>query len=180
MIQQAISLSSILKKAQSISVTIRKQPIIAIRLNKIESNLFIIFKLLRYTLIDLTASNHPERYFCNTIYYIYEGLMSHIYLSVLTLNHGRINTASITNFSALVAERECSEMFGIIFQNHPDLRKLLLDYGAIGTPLLKQFPLTGYTQIAYTVKKGLLFQEISLPQILRIFSYDQPWFFLNN
>jgi len=126
MIQQAISLSSILKKAQSISVTIRKQPIIAIRLNKIESNLFIIFKLLRYTLIDLTASNHPERYFCNTIYYIYEGLMSHIYLSVLTFNHGSVYTASITNFSALVAERECSEMFGIIFEKSSRLTKIII------------------------------------------------------
>jgi len=176
MIQQAISLFSISKKAQSISVTLRENPIIAIRLNKIEPTIFSIFKFLKYALIDLTASNHPERYLCNTIYYIYEGHMSHIYLSVLTTNRGSIYTASTTNSSALITERECSEMFGIIFLNHPDLRKLLLDYGAVGNPLLKHFPLPGYTQIAYTVKKGLIFQEINLPQALRIFSYDKPWF----
>jgi len=175
MIQQAISLFSILKKSQSISVTIRNTPMIAVRLNKIEPNMFLIFKYLNYTLIDITASNHPERHFCNTVYYIYEGLQSSLYVSVLTTDHGTIHTASLVNFSALVAERECSEMFGIFFENHPDLRKLLLDYGAIGAPLLKQFPLPGYTQISYTVKKGLVFTQIELPQILRIFQYERPW-----
>lgn len=134
-----------------------------------------MLKFLQYTLQDLTASNHPERYLCNTIYYFYEGVGHYIYLSALTTKNGNIISASSTNNSALIAERECSEMFGIVFETHPDLRKLLLDYSFTGNPLLKHFPLTGYTQIAYTVKKGLLFQGISLPQALRIFNYQHPW-----
>jgi len=180
MIQQAFSLYSIFKKAQSISVTLRNNTIIGIRLHKMQPHIFPLLNNTGFVLTDITASNHPERFFCNTIYYIYGGLTSHVYLSALTTNHGSIPTASLVNFSALVTERECYEMFGIIFENHPDLRKLLLDYGAIGNPLLKSFPLTGYNQISYTVNKGLLFKEISLPQSLRVFTYMQPWILNNN
>jgi len=175
MTKQAISLFSISQEAQSSFVTIRKNPINAVRLNEIKPNKFKLFKFLNLALIDLTASNHPERFFCNTVYYIYEAFKSQIYISVLTPNHGNVLTASTINFCALVTERECSEMFGILFENHPDLRKLLLDYGATFTPLLKLFPLSGFTQIVYTVKKCLIFQAINLPQYLRVFQLHNPW-----
>jgi NADH:ubiquinone oxidoreductase subunit C len=175
MISQGISLYSILKKAQSFTVTLRKKPLIAIRLNAIEPHLFQQINYLNYTLVDLTANNHPERHFCNTIYYIYESPWSNLYLSVVTRNHGSILTASTVNFSALIAERECSEMFGIIFENHKDLRKLLLDYGATGTPLMKNFPISGFTQISYSSQKTLVWEKLMLSQMFRTFSYQRVW-----
>lgn len=71
-------------------------------------------------------------------------------------------------------ERECFEMLEFSWRT-PGLRKLLLDYGFIGNPLLKQFPLPGFTQISYTSHKGLVFKDIELSQVLRNFNYIFPW-----
>ena len=73
-------------------------------------------------------------------------------------------------------EREAWDMFGIFFENHPDLRRILTDYGFKGHPLRKDFPLTGYHEVFYDdTKKGLVYVPVSLAQDFRNFSYKNPW-----
>ena len=78
--------------------------------------------------------------------------------------------------SANWLERECWEMFGYYFNYHPDLRRLLTDYGFRGQPLQKNFPLVGYTQVYYSERsKRVSNQPVKLAQEFRLFNFQSPW-----
>lgn len=73
-------------------------------------------------------------------------------------------------------EREAWDMFGIVFLNHPDLRRLITDYGFEGHPLRKDFPLSGYTEVRYDeVEKKIVTDSAEFPQEFRHFDYTSPW-----
>jgi NADH dehydrogenase (ubiquinone) Fe-S protein 3 len=73
-------------------------------------------------------------------------------------------------------EREVYDMFGIYFKNHPDLRRILTDYGFSGHPLRKDFPLTGYTEVRYDdTEKRVLYEPVEVAQEFRKFSLVSPW-----
>ncbi|RKP00616.1 hypothetical protein CXG81DRAFT_29931 [Caulochytrium protostelioides] len=73
-------------------------------------------------------------------------------------------------------ERECYDMFGVFFTNHPDLRRILTDYGFEGHPLRKDFPLTGYTELRYDEdKKRVVYEPLELAQAFRRFDAQSPW-----
>jgi NADH dehydrogenase (ubiquinone) Fe-S protein 3 len=78
--------------------------------------------------------------------------------------------------SANWLEREVWDMFGIFFINHPDLRRILTDYGFTGFPLRKDFPLSGYTQVRYDEEsKKVLLEPLELSQEFRYFNFSSPW-----
>jgi len=73
-------------------------------------------------------------------------------------------------------EREAYDMFGILFSGHPDLRRLLTDYGFSGHPLRKDFPLTGHVEVRYDdEKKRVVYEPVKLPQDFRSFDFESPW-----
>lgn len=73
-------------------------------------------------------------------------------------------------------EREIFDLYGLLFDNHPDLRRILTDYGFQGHPLRKDFPLTGYVEVRYDEEqKRVLYEPVKLPQAFRTFDFESPW-----
>ena len=88
------------------------------------------------------------------------------------------SVTSITSIfpSANWMEREVFDMYGINFKNHPDLRRILTDYGFDGHPLRKDFPLTGHNEVRYSEDdKKVIYEPVKLEQNYRNFDYESPW-----
>ena len=129
-------------------------------------------------LIDITAVDYPKKEKRFKIVYL---LLSHENNLRLIINmHIDENKAvpSVTKIfpSANWMEREIFDMYGILFQDHPDLRRILTDYGFNGYPLRKDFPLTGHTEVRYSEdKKKVISEPVKLDQDYRDFDFESPW-----
>lgn len=95
----------------------------------------------------------------------------------VALNDGEeVATAATVFESAGWFEREVFDMYGIVFSGHPDLRRILTDYGFEGHPLRKDFPLTGYKEVRYDDKeKRVIYEPVKLMQEFRNFDFEMPW-----
>ncbi len=95
----------------------------------------------------------------------------------VALNEGeQVETVSKVFSTANWLEREAFDMYGIIFDNHPDLRRILTDYGFEGHPLRKDFPLTGYKEVRYDeAQKKVIYEPAKLMQEFREFDFEMPW-----
>ena len=129
-------------------------------------------------LIDITAVDYPnkEKRF-NIVYF----LLSHEnnLRAVINVNINEKMTApSIIKIypSANWMEREVFDMYGIVFKDHPNLKRILTDYEFQGHPLRKDFPLTGHTEVRYSEnKKKVINEPVKLEQAYRNFDFDSPW-----
>ncbi len=129
-------------------------------------------------LIDITAVDYPEKEKRFKVVYL---LLSHEnnlrILINMNINEKKL-VPSITKIfpAANWMEREVFDMYGISFKNHPDLRRILTDYGFEGYPLRKDFPLTGHTEVRYSEeKKKVIYEPVKLDQQYRDFDFESPW-----
>ena len=129
-------------------------------------------------LIDITAVDYPQREKRFKIVYLLLSHENNLRIIINTNINEKIIVPSITKIfpSANWMEREVFDMYGISFKDHPDLRRILTDYGFEGYPLRKDFPLTGYTEVRYSeVKKKVIYEPVKLDQEYRNFDFESPW-----
>ncbi|MCA0045258.1 NADH-quinone oxidoreductase subunit C [Celeribacter litoreus] len=130
------------------------------------------------TLVDITAVDHPTRDQRFDVVYHFLSMYQNHRIRVVAAVREDETIASIlpVHPSAGWFEREVFDMFGIIFTGHPDLRRLLTDYGFRGHPLRKDFPATGYTEVRYDEElKRVVYEPVSLVQEYRQFDNLSPW-----
>ena len=129
-------------------------------------------------LIDIAGVDYPENEKRFELVYLF---LSHEHnLRIKVLIKFQINQPinSLTKIfpSANWMEREVFDMYGIKFKNHPDLRRILTDYGFKGHPLRKDFPLTGFNEVRYSEKeKKVIYEPVKLEQNYRNFDFESPW-----
>jgi NADH-quinone oxidoreductase subunit C len=130
------------------------------------------------TLVDICGADYPER--TKRFDVVYHLLSMH-------LNHRiriKLQTDEDTPVPSLAGvypcadwfEREAFDMYGILFSNHPDLRRILTDYGFQGFPLRKDFPLTGHVEVRYDPEQQrVVYEPVKLTQAFRNFDFLSPW-----
>mgnify|MGYP001372190890 CR=1 FL=1 len=129
-------------------------------------------------LIEITAVDYPQnvnRF--KLVYLLLSHENNHRIIVNLSIKENEILSSLTSIFpSANWMEREVFDMYGIEFKGHPDLRRILTDYGFEGYPLRKDFPLTGHKEVRYSVDgKKVIYEPVKLEQNYRNFDYESPW-----
>lgn len=129
-------------------------------------------------LVDILAVDYPNKEKRFEVIYLLLSHEKNLRISVKVRVRDDEKIFTLTNIfpSANWLEREVFDMNGIIFQNHPDLRRILTDYEFEGFPLRKDFPLTGYKEVRYDPeKKKVTYEPVKLQQAYRDFDFKSPW-----
>jgi NADH/F420H2 dehydrogenase subunit C len=151
------------------------------------SNLVSLLEYLRdssflqfNTLLDVFGMDNLQRSVHNrfeVVYFLLSYSRSERLLVRVSLD-SEVELPSVSSVfsSAVWLEREIWDMFGLFFKNHPDLRRILTDYGFRGFPLRKDFPISGYTEVRYSEKrKRVIVKPLQLTQEYRFFEFLTPW-----
>ena len=135
-------------------------------------------KCLFACLIDICGADYPERpQRFDVVYHLLSlHLNQRIRIKTQTDEASPVPSAVSIFPAANWYERETFDMYGVLFSGHPDLRRLLTDYGFQGHPLRKDFPLTGYVEVRYDEEqKRVVYEPVKLPQEFRNFDFMSPW-----
>ena len=129
-------------------------------------------------LIDLTVVDYPEQNQRFEVVYLF---LSHEFNQRLIVKYSIAENEVIPSLTSIFPsanwmEREVFDMYGVSFKDHPDLRRILTDYGFEGHPLRKDFPLTGHSEVRYSEdQKKVISEPVKLEQNYRNFDYESPW-----
>jgi NADH-quinone oxidoreductase subunit C len=129
-------------------------------------------------LIDICGVDYPEREQRFDVVYHLLSPRQNLRLRVKCAVDDATLVPSVVELFACANwyEREAYDMYGILFSGHPDLRRILTDYGFQGYPLRKDFPLTGYVEVRYDdAQKRVVYEPVRLPQEFRSFDFMSPW-----
>ena len=129
-------------------------------------------------LIDIAGVDYPEKDKRFQLVYLFLSHENNIRVKILIKFQTNETINSLTKIfpSSNWMEREVFDMYGIKFKNHPDLRRILTDYGFKGHPLRKDFPLTGFNEVRYSEKeKKVVYEPVKLEQNYRNFDFESPW-----
>ena len=160
-------------KHNQIYIEIDKDDIIDVTLF-LKTNQFTKFRQL----IDITAVDYPEKNQRFELVYLF---LSHQFNHRLIVKYVIAENEVIPSLTSIFPsanwmEREVFDMYGISFKDHPDLRRILTDYGFEGYPLRKDFPLTGHSEVRYSEdQKKVISEPVKLEQNYRNFDYESPW-----
>jgi NADH-quinone oxidoreductase subunit C len=154
-------------------------------LNARADQIYAVLKFLRddprckfTTLIDICGADYPEREKrFEVVYHLLSMQQNHrIRLKVETDEEMPVPSVVGIYPCADWFEREAFDMYGILFANHPDLRRLLTDYGFQGFPLRKDFPLSGHVEVRYDPEQQrVVYEPVKLTQAFRNFDFLSPW-----
>ena len=129
-------------------------------------------------LIDITSVDYPEKAKRFKMVYLF---LSHEFNQRILVDYSINENELISSLTKIFPaanwmEREVFDMYGVKFKDHPDLRRILTDYGFEGHPLRKDFPLTGHTEVRYSEEqKKVIIEPVKLEQNYRNFDYESPW-----
>ena len=129
-------------------------------------------------LIDITAVDYPEKDQRFKLVYL---LLSHEFNQRIIIDFYINENEVVSTLTSIMPaanwmEREVFDMYGVKFKDHPDLRRILTDYGFEGHPLRKDFPLTGHNEVRYSEdEKKVIYEPVKLEQNYRNFDYESPW-----
>lgn len=133
----------------------------------------------RFTcLIDIAGVDYPERDRRFDVVYHFLSPTQNMRIRVKTATDETTSVPSVVDLfpAANWFEREAYDLYGILFSNHPDMRRILTDYGFRGHPLRKDFPLTGFVEVRYDdTKKRVVYEPVKLNQEFRSFDFMSPW-----
>jgi NADH-quinone oxidoreductase subunit C len=156
-----------------VTVVVPRQRIVEV-LTKLRDDAALRFEVL----IDICGVDYPQR--PNRFDVVYHLLSPRknlrLRVKVETDEDSAVPSAIPVFPAANWYEREAYDMYGILFSDHPDLRRLLTDYGFEGYPLRKDFPLTGYKEVRYDdEQKRVVYETVRLTQDFRQFDFESPW-----
>ena len=130
------------------------------------------------SLIDICGVDYPARERRFDVVYHMLSMAHNTRIRIKVATDETVPVHSITSLfpNADWYEREAFDMYGILFDEHPDLRRLLTDYGFEGYPLRKDFPLSGFVEVRYDEeRKSVVYEPVNLPQEYRSFDFMSPW-----